>query len=66
MLTVRQQALFKLLEWDASEEQAIRQRHRSCVIEYGAVKDFTGWLTKVLHRRWANERRQLATPYLGD
>jgi hypothetical protein len=66
MLTTRQQALFKLLEWDTAHEREIRTRHRGNVDEYGADKDFTRWLTKVLHQRWASERRASATPYLGD
>lgn len=66
MLTARQQGLFQLLDWDTAQEKEIRQRHRDCVKSYGAVKDFTSWLTKVLHRRWAEDRRKNTTPYLGD
>ncbi len=66
MLTVQQQGLFNLLGLDLAQEKEIRQRHKTCVKDYGAVKDFTRWLTKVLHRRWAEDRRKNTTPYLGD
>ncbi len=66
MLTSQQQGLFNLLGFDPSQEKEIRQRHKTCVKDYGAVKDFTRWLTKVLHRRWAEDRRRNTTPYLGD
>ncbi len=66
MLTEKQQALFRLLDWDPAEEKDIRQRHKVCVKDFGAVKDFTTWLTKALHHRWAEDRRRNTTPYLGD
>lgn len=64
MLTNKQQGLFKLLGFDPMQEKEIRQRHKVCVQDFGAAKDFTTWLTKVLHKRWASERR--TTVYLGD
>ena len=62
MLTEKQLALFRSLDWDPTQEKEIRQRHKAL----GGVKDFTSWLTKVLHRRWAEDRRRNTTPYLGD
>jgi hypothetical protein len=64
MLTTKQQGLFKLLGFDVEQEKEIRQRHKVCVKDFGAVKDFTTWLTKVLHKRWESERR--TSVYLGD
>jgi hypothetical protein len=62
MLTEKQLGLFRLLDWDPVQEKQIRQRHK----DHGGVKDFTRWLTKVLHHRWAEDRRRNTTPYLGD
>jgi len=62
MLTEKQLGLFRLLDWDPVQEKQIRQRHK----DHGTVKDFTRWLTKVLHHRWAEDRRRNTTPYLGD
>lgn len=64
MLTTKQQGLFKMLGFDVAQEKEIRQRHKVCVKDFGAVKDFTTWLTKVLHKRWESERR--TSVYLGD
>jgi hypothetical protein len=63
MLTERQLALFKSLDFDPTQEKDIRQRHKMCVRDFSATKDFTTWLTKVLHKRWQSERRSV---YLGD
>ncbi len=62
MLTEKQLGLFRLLDWDPAQEKDIRQRHK----DLGGVKDFTRWLTKILHYRWAEDRRRNTTPYLGD
>jgi len=64
MLTTKQQGLFKSLGFDVAQEKEIRQRHKTCVKDFGATKDFTTWLTKVLHKRWESERR--TSVYLGD
>jgi methyl coenzyme M reductase subunit C len=66
MLTERQLALFKSLGEDPVNEKEIRQRHKVCVKDFGAVKDFTQWLVKRLHRQWELERRQAGAIYLGD
>lgn len=65
MLTSRQASLFRALDWNPMDEKEIRARHKEVVQKYGAVKDFTSWLTKVLHNRWKEERR-LSSVYLGD
>lgn len=66
MLTEKQRGLFSLLDFDVNSEDVLRERHKKLVKEYGAVKDFTRWLQKVLHNRWAEDRRRNSTPYLGD
>jgi hypothetical protein len=64
MLTEKQLSLFKALGEDPANEKEVRQNHKKCVQQFGAVKDFTQWLLKRLHRQWALERRQ--NVYLGD
>ena len=66
MLTKRQQELFKQLDLMPAQEREIRDTHRQMVQEDRAVKDFTRYLTKWLHRRWARERNKATAPYLGD
>lgn len=66
MLTEKQKGLFTLLDYDVNSEDVLRERHKMLVKEYGAVKDFTRWLQKVLEHRWAEDRRRNSTPYLGD
>lgn len=66
MLTTRQLNLVRALGEDPADERVIRQRHKSCVQNFGAVKDFTRWLEKRLHRKWELDRCRNATPYLGD
>lgn len=64
MLTNKQLGLFELLGFDPTHEKEIRERHKLCVRDFNATKDFTTWLTKVLHKRWESERR--TSVYLGD
>jgi hypothetical protein len=65
MLTQRQQGLFSMLGIDPAREKEIRKFHKED-IPHGAVKDFTRWLTKRLHKKWQEQHRRLAGPYLGD
>jgi hypothetical protein len=65
MLTERQLWLFEQL-CEGRTEKEVRACHKDCVRSYGAVKDFTQWLVKRLHRQWAEDRRKNTTPYLGD
>jgi hypothetical protein len=66
MLTKRQQELFKQLDLEIAAEREIRDTHKQMVQEGRAVKDFTRYLTKWLHRRWSQERNKATAPYLGD
>jgi hypothetical protein len=66
MLTEKQKRLFVLLDYDVNSEDALRERHKMLVTEFGAVKDFTRWLQKILEHRWREDRRRNSTPYLGD
>ena len=64
MLTPKQQWLFEQLGESPADENEIRLRHRLCVEKFGAVKNFTTWLTKRMYSKWEQERN--STPYLGD
>ena len=66
MLTPKQQWLYKQLGEPLDDEKEVRLRHRLCVEQYGAVKNFTTWLTKRMYRKWELDRCNNATPYLGD
>jgi hypothetical protein len=63
MITDRQRWLFEQLG-ECRSVNDVRACHKDSVRNYGAVKDFTQWLIKRLHRQWANQRN--TTPYLGD
>jgi hypothetical protein len=65
MLTPHQKELFRMLGIDPAREKDIRTFHKE-LIPFGAVKDFTRWLTKRLHKKWQEQHRRLAGPYLGD
>ena len=62
MLTSKQKALFINLGLTEEQEAEIRARHK-VVVELGAPKDFTAWLTKVLHLRWRSG--QMDRTYVG-
>lgn len=64
MLTPKQQWLFDQLGESPADEKDVRLQHRLCVEKFGAVKNFTTWLTKRLYAQW--ERNRSTTPYLGD
>ena len=66
MLTDRQRGLFRELGLDEGTEKEVRAVHKELIVKYGAVKDFTQYLVKRLHKQWARERSQNTTPYLGD
>jgi len=66
MLTRKQQWLFEQLGESPAVEMEVRLRHRLCVENFGAVKDFTRWLTKRLYSKWVQDRSRNTTPYLGD
>jgi hypothetical protein len=66
MLTPKQLWLFNQLGEDPAQEKDVRLNHRLCVEQFGAVKNFTTWLTKRLYRKWELDRRRNTTPYLGD
>lgn len=66
MLTPKQQWLFEQLGESPADENEVRLRHRLCVEKFGAVKNFTTWLTKRMYRKWELDRCNNATPYLGD
>jgi hypothetical protein len=62
MLTEKQAGLFKLLNYDNSREQAIRNRHQ-IAIKLGAPKSFTKWLENCLHYQWRQANKSI---YVGD
>ena len=66
MLTERQQWLFSQLGYDPAREKEIRTLHKERIQMGLSPKDFTQYLVKRLHARWAEQNRRNATPYLGD
>lgn len=66
MLNERQIGLFKLLDLDLSREKEVRESYRKLKKEGYTSGDFTRFLTKRVHAKWAKERRESSSPYLGD